>query len=145
MVSVTYLNHDVQMRSYHLHSLGNFSGPKQQEIATVRGNHLELLRPDENGKLQTICSSPAFAIIRSIVAFRLAGSNRDYVVIGSDSGKVSIVEYDAKINNWKLVHSEVFGKTGCRRIVPGQYIAADPKGRAIMIGKYSSLLNDIFH
>lgn len=145
MVSVTYLNHDVQMRSYHLHSLGNFSGPKQQEIATVRGNHLELLRPDENGKLQTICSSPAFAIIRSIVAFRLAGSNRDYVVIGSDSGKVSIVEYDAKINNWKLVHCEVFGKTGCRRIVPGQYIAADPKGRAIMIGKYSSLLNDIFH
>lgn len=112
---------------------GNFSGPKQQEIATVRGNHLELLRPDENGKLQTICSSPAFAIIRSIVAFRLAGSNRDYVVIGSDSGKVSIVEYDAKINNWKLVHCEVFGKTGCRRIVPGQYIAADPKGRAIMI------------
>lgn len=28
---------------------------------------------------------------------------------------------------------ETFGKTGCRRIVPGQYLAADPQGRAIMI------------
>ena len=33
------------------------------------------------------------------------------------------------------VHQETFGKSGCRRIVPGQYLAVDPKGRAIMIGK----------
>lgn len=33
----------------------------------------------------------------------------------------------------KAVHIETFGKTGCRRIVPGQYLAADPQGRAIMI------------
>lgn len=33
----------------------------------------------------------------------------------------------------KAVHVETFGKTGCRRIVPGQYLAADPQGRAIMI------------
>lgn len=32
------------------------------------------------------------------------------------------------------VHQETFGKSGCRRIVPGQYLAVDPKGRAIMIG-----------
>jgi splicing factor 3B subunit 3 len=32
-----------------------------------------------------------------------------------------------------MIHCEIFGKTGCRRIVPGQYLAADPKGRAIMI------------
>jgi splicing factor 3B subunit 3 len=30
---------------------------------------------------------------------------------------------------------ETFGKSGCRRIVPGQYLAVDPKGRAIMVGK----------
>lgn len=35
------------------------------------------------------------------------------------------------------VHQETFGKSGCRRIVPGQYLAVDPKGRAIMIGKYN--------
>lgn len=32
------------------------------------------------------------------------------------------------------MHQETFGKSGCRRIVPGQYLAVDPKGRAVMIG-----------
>ena len=32
------------------------------------------------------------------------------------------------------IHQETFGKSGCRRIVPGQYLAVDPKGRAVMIG-----------
>ncbi len=32
------------------------------------------------------------------------------------------------------VHQETYGKSGCRRIVPGQFVAADPKGRAVMIG-----------
>lgn len=32
------------------------------------------------------------------------------------------------------VHQETFGRSGCRRIVPGQYVAADPKGRACVIG-----------
>lgn len=35
---------------------------------------------------------------------------------------------------------ETFGKSGCRRIVPGQYLAVDPKGRAIMIGKIILLM-----
>ncbi len=55
-------------------------------------------------------------------------------MIGSDSGKITILEFETEKNDWKTVHCEVFGKTGCRRIVPGQYLAADPKGRAIMIG-----------
>lgn len=40
--------------------------------------------------------------------------------------------------NHLQVHQETFGKSGCRRIVPGQYLAVDPKGRAIMIGKIRS-------
>ncbi|RYH29491.1 hypothetical protein EON65_08345 [archaeon] len=64
------------------------------------------------------------------------GANRDYVVVGSDAGKISILDFDATVQEWKVVHCETFGKTGCRRIVPGQYIAADPKGRALMIGKW---------
>ncbi len=58
-------------------------------------------------------------------------------MIGSDSGKLSIAEFDSQTSDWKLTHCEVFGKTGCRRIVPGQYIAADPKGRAILVGMIS--------
>jgi splicing factor 3B subunit 3 len=74
-------------------------------------------------------------VIRSLLPFRLQGSHKDYLVIGSDSGKITIAEFDNEKNEWKSTHCEVFGKTGCRRIVPGQYVAADPKGRALMIGR----------
>lgn len=36
---------------------GNFSGPKAQEIILSRGKVLELLRPDDTGRLQTILST----------------------------------------------------------------------------------------
>ena len=36
-------------------------------------------------------------------------------------------------NLLKRIHQETFGKSGCRRIVPGQMLATDPKGRACMI------------
>ena len=72
---------------------GNFSAPKAQEIGVSRGKILELLRPDENGKMQTICSTEVFGIIRAIVPFRLTGGGKDYIVVGSDSGRIVILEY----------------------------------------------------
>ena len=54
------------------------------------------------------------------------------VVIGSDSGSISVVEFNVAKNQFVKAHCEVFGKTGCRRAVPGQYVACDPRGRAIM-------------
>ena len=60
----------------------------------------------------------------------------DYVVAGSDSGRIVILEYIPAKNLFERVHQETFGKSGCRRIVPGQYLAVDPKGRAVMVGMY---------
>ena len=60
----------------------------------------------------------------------------DYVVVGSDSGRIVILEYNSAKNVFERVHQETFGKSGCRRIVPGQYLAVDPKGRALMIGSF---------
>ena len=62
----------------------------------------------------------------------------DYVIVTSDSGKIVILEYIPAKNRFKSVHEETFGKTGTRRIVPGQYLAVDPKGRATMIGNFFS-------
>lgn len=62
-------------------------------------------------------------------------------MIGSDSGRIVILEYIPKKNILEKVHQETFGKSGCRRIVPGQYLAIDPKGRAVMIGKFSYISN----
>jgi hypothetical protein len=59
---------------------------------------------------------------------------QDYVVVGSDSGRFSVLEYQKDKNRLAPVQLETFGKSGCRRIVPGQYVVVDPKGRAAMIG-----------
>ena len=65
----------------HFHALvlffaGNFSGPKQQEIVVAKGNVIELLRPDDTGKVISICLTPVFSVVRSLLAFRLAGKLR---------------------------------------------------------------------
>lgn len=113
---------------------GNFSGGKTQEIVVARGKVLDLLRPDDNGKIQTLLSVEIFGAIRSLAQFRLTGSQKDYIVVGSDSGRIVILEYNKEKNVFDKVHQETFGKSGCRRIVPGQYLAVDPKGRAAMVG-----------
>ncbi|PRQ45551.1 putative transcription factor WD40-like family [Rosa chinensis] len=113
---------------------GNFSGGKHQEIVVARGKVLDLIRPDDNGKIQTLLSVEIFGAIRSLAQFRLTGSQKDYIVVGSDSGRIVILEYNKEKNVFDKIHQETFGKSGCRRIVPGQYLAIDPKGRAVMVG-----------
>eukprot|EP00039_Didymoeca_costata_P018972 m.335766 g.335766 ORF g.335766 m.335766 type:complete len:1204 (-) comp17672_c0_seq1:1765-5376(-) len=114
---------------------GNFSGTKQQLIAVGKGKVLELLRPDAStGKIVPLLSTEIFGAIRSMQPFRLTGGSKDYIVLGTDSGRITIVEYIPTKNVFQRVHMETFGKSGCRRIIPGQYLAIDPKGRAIMIG-----------
>lgn len=54
---------------------GNFSAPKSQEIVVAKGNVIELLRPDDTGKVISICSTPVFSVVRSLLAFRLAGKS----------------------------------------------------------------------
>jgi len=112
---------------------GNYSGQKQQEIAVARGTVIEILKPDPNtGKVATICSRDTFSIVRSMISFRLTGGVKDYIVVGSDSGKISIIEFMPEKNTLERIHCETFGKSGARRIVPGQFLAYDPKGRAVM-------------
>jgi splicing factor 3B subunit 3 len=108
---------------------GNFSAPKAQEVIVSRGKVLELLRPDENGKMQVVYSTEVFGAIRAMVPFRLTGTNRDHIIIGSDSGRIVILEYKKEKNCFVKIHQETYGKSGCRRIVPGEYLAVDPKGR----------------
>ncbi|KAL0908461.1 hypothetical protein M5K25_022957 [Dendrobium thyrsiflorum] len=112
---------------------GNFIGGKTQEIVVARGKTIDLLRPDEAGKIQTLHSVEVFGAIRCLAHFRLTGSQKDYVLVGSDSGRIVIMEYHKEKNCFHKLYQETFGKSGCRRIVPGQYVAVDPKGRAVMI------------
>jgi splicing factor 3B subunit 3 len=65
--------------------------------------------------------------------FRLTGNKKDFIIVGSDSGRVVILEADLEKREFIKIHQETFGKTGVRRIVPGEYIGVDPKGRAFLI------------
>jgi hypothetical protein len=57
--------------------VGQFSGTKEQQILTASGSRLTLSRPDPaQGRVTTLLSQEVFGIIRSIAAFRLAGSNK---------------------------------------------------------------------
>lgn len=117
--------------------VGHFSGTRQQEIVVCRGGtRLELLRPDTSvsGKANSVFEQDAFGLVRSLGSFRLVGGTKEYLIIGSDSGRITIAELDTRANAFVIVHQETFGRSGARRIVPGQMIATDPKGRAAMIG-----------
>jgi splicing factor 3B subunit 3 len=61
-------------------------------------------------------------------------------VVTSDSGRIVILEYNPEKNVFDKVHQETYGKSGCRRVIPGEYLAVDPKGRAIMLSNGVSLV-----
>ena len=88
----------------------------------------------EDGKLQSIYKKEVFGLIRSISPFWIPGMEKDFVIVGSDSGWFVVLEYNKDLNDFEKVHQETYGKTGCRRIVPGEFLACDPWGWAVMIG-----------
>lgn len=112
---------------------GNFSAPKAHELVVARGSYLELYRPTLEGRLELINRVNTFCIIRSISPVRLTDQPTDHLIVSSDSGKIVVLQYQNEINEWNTVISETYGKTGIRRIVPGQYLAKDPYGRAFMV------------
>jgi len=80
------------------------------------------------------------------VTFRLQGTTKDLIVVGSDSGRIVLLEFDDLTSQFNRIHSETYGKSGVRRVIPGQFLAVDPKGRAVMIAavekqKFVYLLN----
>lgn len=114
--------------------VGQFSGTKQQDVLVVCGGRLDLYRIDTNtGHMTRSLSQNTFSNVRSAARFRLTGGTKDYLILGSDSGRIVVLEYSAELNRFDKVHQETFGRSGNRRIVPGQYLATDPKGRAVMI------------
>lgn len=94
--------------------------------------------------LKLIQRHETHSILRQIVSVRLTGDKRDLLAVSSDSGALSLWDfqdyYQSKGTSKSssgatsgIFQTVVYGKTGCRRSTPGQYLASDPKGRAVMI------------
>ena len=126
--------------------LGSFTAAGKEEILLIKpGGTIELHvivtttpnnEDDDEDEaprtyLKLVSRVETRSLLRSCSVFRFQGEQRDVAVVGSDSGAVSVLEF--KDGVFGIVHCTEFGKTGCRRATPGQYVASDPKGRAIMI------------
>ena len=59
---------------------------------------------------------------------------KDFLVVGSDSGRIVVLDYDKSRGKFVKIIQETYGKTGCRRNVPGDFLVADPKGRVLIVG-----------
>ena len=60
--------------------LGQFAGTKEQQIVTASGSKLTIHRPDASqGRISALFSQDCFGIIRTLAAFRLAGSSKGMI------------------------------------------------------------------
>lgn len=116
---------------------GSFLNAKSQDLALVKASQvLELWTLDLNTeKLRMVSKIDTFSQIRNITAYRTVGSAIDSLVISSDSGCLTVIQFheENETVKHKVIIQEIISKTGCRRVALGSYIAKDPKGRALML------------
>ncbi len=123
---------------------------EEELLALVRGSGvLEIVRvkpaageeeEEEEEEMQVLCSQPTFSSIRALTTIRPVGCAKDLLVVGSDSGVLSLIELTHPPSSSSFPSSSYIlqrlaslplGPSGSHRSVPGHYIAADPAGRAI--------------
>lgn len=133
-----HLYHHTLQPPSHIHQsiYGSFTAPKQHELCCVTGTGSNLVLYSVNSDTGTLVerySTQVFGIIRHIQLFRLLGQSIDYIILGSDSGRITIVQYSPTKQCLVKLHDEPYGRSGCRRGVAGQYLACDPHGRAVLV------------
>lgn len=114
--------------------IGNFSGlQKSQEVVIATQTSLQLWKFDKGTKaFKKALFQNAFANITNIAVYPT--SSKDLILLVSDAGALTIVEYLANKNKFHTLKNEIFYKTGVRRTSPIEYIASDLRGRAVMLG-----------
>ncbi|KAI5968438.1 RSE1 [Candida theae] len=106
---------------------------KQQQLALISSTHLSLLNADpETGKLGNQVSQHLFAVVNAVDKLRF--NDHDVMVLTSDSGNLSIIEYDPKRNEFVSICQMPMCKNGWSRSYPGEYLAVDSESRCILVG-----------
>ncbi|KAG7924247.1 hypothetical protein KL905_000401 [Ogataea polymorpha] len=116
--------------------IGNFTGNRrQQEVVRATATTLELWKLNRNnGDFYKVVAQNTFSHIRSIETLKSNGSDKDLLIITSDSGNLTVIEMNNEKGRFESVSNEPYFKTGLRRISPGEYVAVDGRSRAAMIG-----------
>lgn len=55
------------------------------------------------------------------------------ITLSTDSGRMVTLEYLDDTKELKTIHYETYGKSAIRRVIPGEYLAVEPRGRAVMV------------
>lgn len=79
-----------------------------------------------------------FGTIISIAKLKVLNSNKNFINCGSNSGGISFLKYSTN-DTWINIFTHFFGRSGCRRVVPGYYICNDFKGRVCIIAAIEKL------
>ena len=106
-------------------SIGEFSRPDTQEIITLRsGGTIDLYEisvtdndndddeqeAEEKTTLKLVSRLETRSVLRSLGVVRVSGGKRDVIVVGSDSGCLSVVDFEGGVG--RVLHCPVFGKVG---------------------------------
>jgi splicing factor 3B subunit 3 len=122
-----------------LSAFGDFTGRgDNSELLIVRPGALELYNIDDTGKLNCINVTPIFAVVRSASVVRPKFLGRDAVLLGSDSGYISESYYELSIKGWKIIATAGYGRAGCLKDTPGQYLAGCKHGGSVMVASVES-------
>ncbi len=120
---------------------GSFSAPDMTEFVAVRDDSLVLFRvykataEDEEDTHETVSTTKLYAVVRDICSFQLPDSAQHLVAVGSDTGCFDLYGYDSAVDQFVQVLRHPYGRIGCRRAVPGQYVLAQPTdATSIMVG-----------
>ncbi len=54
--------------------------------------------------MQVVYRQEVFGLIRKLISFRLLGMQKDFLVTGSDSGRIVILEFDNEVNRFVKIH-----------------------------------------
>lgn len=100
-------------------------------LVLVRGQWLEVLSLSD-GELALVSRTPTFGTIKSISKAKSPDFEHDLIVLASEAGTLSILKFDAASGTFVLLSSQQTSLPGLRREFPGEYLAVDPRGRAIM-------------
>lgn len=127
---------------------GSFTAAKRHELVVATPSALLLLRSTPDGRLRCLSACPAYGAVRAVAPVRLPGSRRDVLAVTADSGRLALLLLSATTSppSWTPLHVETYGKSGVRRLVPGQYLVVDPRGRALLVAaverqKFAVVLN----
>lgn len=106
----------------------------QQQIVRCTGCSLELWTFDKKtGVLTKVKDQNVYSNMRHAQLIRPAGMEKDCLALTSDSGDLSIVEFDHDSFTFKRLTSLPLFKTGIRVRSPGEYVSADRHGRSIVV------------